>query len=141
MRALLSAVLLLSVQGVNADPLTIESIFAGGGLDGPVPQALKISPDAQRVSFLRGRADNQSRLDLWEYHIKDKITRRLVDSDTLDTKTELSDVEKARRERARRAGLSGIIDYQWSPDGRSLLFPLGGQTLSVYTGCRRQGAS
>jgi dipeptidyl-peptidase 4 len=132
MRALLFALLLLSAFDVMAEPLTIESIFAGGGLDGPVPQNLKISPDGQRVTFLRGRANDSSRLDLWEYHLEDKATRRLVDADTLDSGAELSDAEKARRERARQAGLSGIIDYQWSPDGRALLFPLGGK-LYLYT--------
>ena len=132
MRALWLVVILLCANRVSADSLTIESIFAGGGLDGPVPQALKISPDGARVSFLRGRKDDQSRLDLWEYNIKDKTTRRLVDADALDSGAELSDAEKARRERARRAGLSGIIDYQWSPDGKALLFPLSDK-LYLYT--------
>src|SRR5690606_12165438 len=43
----------------------------------------------------------------------------------------LSDEEKARRERQRIAGLSGIVDYQWSPDAKTLLFPLGGE-LYLY---------
>ena len=42
-----------------------------------------------------------------------------------------SDEEKARRERQRTSALSGIVDYQWSPDGRTLLFPLGGE-LYLY---------
>src|SRR5690606_22881133 len=41
------------------------------------------------------------------------------------------DEEKARRERQRIAGLSGIVDYQWSPDAKTLLFPLGGE-LYLY---------
>jgi dipeptidyl-peptidase-4 len=43
----------------------------------------------------------------------------------------LSDEEKARRERQRTAALSGIVEYQWSPDGKALLFPLGGE-LYLY---------
>ena len=43
----------------------------------------------------------------------------------------MSDEEKARRERQRIAALSGIVDYQWSPDGKTLLFPLGGE-LYLY---------
>jgi dipeptidyl-peptidase 4 len=132
MRALLLALLLLPVRCVMADSLTLESIFGGGGLDGPVPRELKISPDGQRVTFLRARDDDQNRLDLWEYHIKDKSTRRLVDADTLDSGSELSDAEKARRERARIAGISGIVGYQWSPDGTALLFPLAGK-LYLYS--------
>jgi dipeptidyl-peptidase 4 len=132
MRALLLALLLLPVRCLMADTLTLESIFGGGGLDGPVPRELKISPDGQRVTFLRARDDDQNRLDLWEYHIRDKTSRRLVDADALDSGNELSDAEKARRERARIAGISGIVDYQWAPDGQSLLFPLAGK-LYLYS--------
>lgn len=132
MRALLLLVFLLLPVHVMADSLTLEAIFGGGGLDGPVPRSLKISPDGARVTFLRARSDDQNRLDLWENHIKDKVTRRLVDADTLDTGAELTDAEKARRERARIAGLSGIVSYQWAPDGSALLFPLGGK-LFLYT--------
>ncbi|MEP6882223.1 MAG: S9 family peptidase [Dokdonella sp.] len=132
MRALLLALLLLPLRCVMADSLTLEAIFGGGGLDGPVPRSLKISPDGARVTFLRPRANDQNRLDLWEYHLKDGVTRRLVDADTLDTGAELSEAEKGRRERARIANVSGIVSYQWSEDGRSLLFPLGGK-LYLYT--------
>src|SRR5207342_3172622 len=38
---------------------------------------------------------------------------------------------KARRERQRISALAGIVDYQWSADGRRLLFPLGGE-LYLY---------
>ena len=31
-----------------------------------------------------------------------------------------------RRERARLASVRGIVDYQWSPDGETLLVPLDG---------------
>lgn len=130
MRALLFVLLLLAAPLMAAD-LSIEAIFSGGGLDGPTPQALKISPDSTRVTFLRPRADDQNRLDLWEFNLTDKSTRRLVDADRLDSGAELSDAEKARRERARQAGLSGIIEYEWAPDGKALLFPLGGK-LYLY---------
>ena len=132
MRAILLALLLLPVQLVMADSLNFEAIFGGGGFDGPVPRNLKISPDGQRITFLRARAEDQNRLDLWEYHVAGKLTRRLVDADTLDSGSELSDAEKARRERARIAGITGIVSYQWSSDGRALLFPLGGK-LYLYT--------
>lgn len=131
MRVLLLALLLLPAH-VMAESLTLEAIFGGGGLDGPVPRNLEISPDGARVTFLRARSDDQNRLDLWEYHIKDKVTRRLVDADTLDSGAELSDAEKGRRERARIAGLSGVVSYQWAPDGKAMLFPLGGK-LYLYT--------
>src|SRR5690606_31840503 len=56
----------------------------------------------------------------------------LVDSSVvLPGEEVLSEAEKARRERQRIASLSGIVDYQWSPDGKALLFPLGGE-LYLY---------
>ncbi|MGB0134718.1 S9 family peptidase [Dokdonella sp.] len=131
MRVLLFAMMLLPTCCL-AETLTIESIFSGGSLDGPVPRELGISPDGQRVTFLRPKTDDQNRLDLWEYNIKDKATRLLVDADTLDSGNELSDAEKARRERARMGSLSGIVSYSWSPNGQALLFPLGGK-LYLYS--------
>ncbi len=138
MRALLLLLLLIPLRGVMAEPLTIEAIFGGGGLDGPTPRELAISPDGERVTFLRPRADDQGHLDLWEYSIREKKTRMLVDADSLASGEPLSDAEKARRERARLAGLSGIIHYQWSVDGKTLLFPLGGK-LYLYTLAAAQG--
>jgi len=115
-----------------AEKLTIERIFDGGSLAGPAPRALQISPDGSRVTFLRAKTDDQFQLDLWEYNLKDKRLQMLVDSRVLEPRGEhLSDVEKARRERARTAGLHGILDYQWSPDGKQLLFTIGGK-LYLY---------
>ncbi len=125
MRTLFLALVLLAAPAM-ANQLTIESIVRGGGLTGPQPQALKISPDGARVTFRRAKAGDQHTFDLWEFNLKDHATRLLVDSKTLEPEGEmLSDAEKARRERARTAGSHGIVDYVWSPDGKKLLFPLG----------------
>lgn len=132
MRALLLAALMVVAVPASAEKLTIERIFGGGSLSGPTPRGVQISPDGTRVTFLRAKADDQYQLDLWEYNIKDKSTRLLVDSKKVEPQAkELSDEEKARRERARTAGLKGIIGYQWSPDGKQLLFPIGGK-LYLY---------
>jgi dipeptidyl-peptidase 4 len=132
MRALLFAALTMVALPTMAEKLTIERIFDGGSLAGPAPRGLQISPDGSRVTFLRARPDDQFQLDLWEYQLKDNSTRLLVDSKKLESNGEqLSDAEKARRERERTAGLHGIVSYQWSPDGKQLLFPVGGK-LYVY---------
>ena len=124
--ALLVAGLSLLSSPLMAEQLTIERIFTGGNLSGPSPRALKISPDGSRVTFLRAKADDQNRLDLWEYNIKEGSTRLLVDSNDIAPQGEtVTDEERARRERERTANFSGILDYQWSPDGKRLLFPLG----------------
>ncbi|MBV1776901.1 S9 family peptidase [Burkholderiaceae bacterium DAT-1] len=110
---------------VAAEQLNIDAIFGGTSLAGPTPRGVRMSPDGNQVGFLRGRAQDQYQLDLWVYDLDKKSTHRLVDSRELVPEEELTDAEKAMRERARTAGLRGIIDYQWSSDGRKLLFPLG----------------
>ena len=114
---------------LNAETLTIERIFSSPSLDGNAPRALKVSPDGERVTFLKGKQTDYERLDLWEYHIESGETRMLFDSNDLQSGEEvLSDEEKARRERMRLSG-SGIVSYQWSDDGKALLFPLGGDVF------------
>ena len=115
-----------------ASKLTLEAIAGDAPLSGPSLEKPAISPDGSRVTFLRGKSDNKNRLDLWAYDVASGKTQMLVDSNVvLPGEEVLSDAEKARRERARTASLSGIIEYQWSPDGKTLLFPLGGE-LYLY---------
>ena len=105
MRAILLAIVMIAVSTTAcAGQLTIDRIYGGGSLTGPTPVRLKISPDGARVTFLRAKADDQNTFDLWEYNVKAGATRLLVDSRTLAPGGEqLSDAEKARRERARMA--------------------------------------
>ena len=123
-----AVIFLLAVTGACADEsLTVDRLFAAPDLNGPVPRGLKISPDGARVSFLKGKAEDRNQLDLWSYDVGSDTTRMLVDSQQLLPDAEqLSDQEKARRERLRIAALRGIVDYYYSKDGNALLFPLGG---------------
>jgi dipeptidyl-peptidase-4 len=112
---------------VAARELTIERILGAPDLGGPTLRAAQISPDGRRVTFLQGKRDNKDQLDLWEYDLESRQSRLLVDSRELFiSETELSEAEKQRRERQRTSALSGIVEYQFAPDGRALLFPLGG---------------
>lgn len=127
--------LLCFVAGVSsANQLTLERIYDSPSLSGKSPQALALSPDGQRVTFIRGKLTDYERYDLWEYHIPSGETRLLFDADDLHTGAEnLSDEEKARRERMRVFG-SGIMSYQWSADGKALLFPLAGDAFYYRLG-------
>ncbi|MBT1064730.1 S9 family peptidase [Bowmanella sp. Y26] len=119
---------------LSADSLSIERIFSSPSLDGDAPIKLRVSPDGSRVTFLKGKETDYERYDLWEYHIESGKTRMLFDSDKLHSGPEqLSDEEKARRERLRLHG-SGIVDYQWSDDGKALLFPLAGDVFYYRLG-------
>ncbi|WBS04353.1 S9 family peptidase [Pseudoduganella sp. SL102] len=131
MRTALSILALLAAGTASADRLTLDRLHSDPALAGNGVRALKVSPDGARVTFLRGRPDNQFQMDLWEFNLKDKSTRRLVDSKVLVAEENLSDAEKARRERERTAALKGIINYSWSPDGKRLLVPIAGNLYLI----------
>lgn len=131
MRPLLLLLAALAATPAMAERLTLDRIYSEASLAGASVRNLRVSPDGERVTFLRPRADDQYRLDLWEYNTRSKATQRLVDSQKLVPNEELSLEEKARRERARTAGLSGILSYYWSPDGKQLLVPIGGDLYLV----------
>ncbi|MEX0915353.1 MAG: S9 family peptidase [Wenzhouxiangellaceae bacterium] len=127
MAALLFSAPAVAQDAAAPDELTLERIFDSPALSGPSLRQAKLSPAGDRVTFLRGREDDRSTLDVWEYNLELDQTRRLISADeVLAEPVELSDEEKARRERARIADLSGIVEYRWAKNGRHLLFPLGG---------------
>jgi len=126
------ALMLATTAPVHAEKLTLEAMTGARPLSGPTLMKAQVAPDGSRVTFLRGKDNDRNQLDLWEYDIASGQTRLLVDSKVvLPGGEQLSDEEKARRERQRIAAFSGIVDYQWAPDARSLLFPLGGE-LYLY---------
>lgn len=131
MRPLFFLLAALAATPAMADKLTLDRIYGEAPLAGASVRNLRVSPDGERVTFLRPRADDQYRLDLWEYNTKSKATHRLVDSQRLVPNEELSLEEKARRERARTAGLSGILNYFWAPSGKQLLVPIGSDLYLV----------
>lgn len=128
---------------VNAtETLSFDRLLEDPALSGPSPRQLKLAPDGQRVTFLRGKDSDQTVFDLWEYHVPSGQTRLLVDSATLGggADEQLSDEEKARRERLRIAGTSGIVEYQWSADGKQLLFPIAGSLYAYRIGAKAEDA-
>jgi dipeptidyl-peptidase 4 len=123
--------MLLNPQTVSASPpaaneLTIARIFGDPGLSGATPRGLRISPDGTRVAMLRGRDTDQHQLDLWSYDLRDGALRMRVDSARLVAVEQLSLAERSRRERERIADFHGIVNYEWAPDSRHVLFTLGG---------------
>ena len=129
--------LLVLLFDMSAKDLTIERIYSSPSLSGPSIRGLKISPDGSRVTFLQGKESDYERLDLWEYNISTGKKELLFDSDDLHSGVEvLSDEEKARRERKRLKG-TGIVSYQWSKDGKALLFPLAGDLYYYKLGDKK----
>ena len=130
MRFLAAAVLPLLIAaapppGVPQKQLTIERIFASPPISGPTPRKLKLSPDGRYASMLLPRATDRERYDLWAMDTSNGAKRLLVDSTKIGG-GEISEAEKMRRERARVGGTKGIVEYEWAPDGKSVLVPVDG---------------
>ncbi|WP_421854682.1 DPP IV N-terminal domain-containing protein [Novosphingobium sp.] len=110
-----------------APALTLERVFASPSLAGPVPRAVKLSPDGRYVTVLRGRPDDRERYDLWGFDRKAGGWKMLVDSKKLSSGRELSEAEKMQRERQRIGDLKGIVSYEWTADSSAVLVPIDGE--------------
>jgi dipeptidyl-peptidase-4 len=127
----LAAVLALSTPAQSqekngAEKLTPERVFADPSLNGPTAKGVALSPDGKRVTYLKGKAEAANVQDLWAADVKGGEPYRLIDSATLSSGAkELSEAEKARRERA-RVSARGIVEYSWDKQGRFILVPLDG---------------
>jgi len=108
-----------------AKQLSIDAIFAEGGLIGRPPETVKWSPDGTKVSFVL-RDDSGEHGELW-----------YVDAATGEKKVLVSEVKlsqlappvsriKDERERARVTRYH-VAAYSWSPDSKHLLFDAHGQ--------------
>ncbi|HEX6784638.1 MAG TPA: DPP IV N-terminal domain-containing protein [Sphingomicrobium sp.] len=111
--------------GVPQKPLTIERITASPPISGATPRLLKLSPDGRYASLLKPRAEDRERYDLWAMDTSTGRQRMLIDSTKIGG-GEISEAEKMRRERARIGGTRGIVEYEWAPDGKSILAPVDG---------------
>jgi dipeptidyl-peptidase-4 len=109
-----------------ADKLTPERVFADPSLSGPTAKGVALSPDGKRVTYLKAKPEAANIQDLWAADVKGGEPYRLIDSAALSSGTkELSEAEKARRERTRTSA-RGIIEYSWDKEGRFILVPLDG---------------
>ncbi len=109
-----------------AQQLTLARVFGSPDLSGSQPRALKLSPDGTLLTYLKPRADEKERLDLWARDTRTGAERMLVDSKKVGSGAELSEAEKMQRERARIGGSKGIVAYDWAPSGTAILVPLDG---------------
>lgn len=115
----------------SAPQLTIERVYDNPSLTGLRPARLSFSPDGKLAAFLKGKEDDAQQLDLWSYDVETGQTSLLVDSTTLEPQDfELSEEEKARRER-QRIRSRGIVEFSWGADAQSLLIPLAGDVFHV----------
>jgi dipeptidyl-peptidase 4 len=114
-----------AAPGAAPRQLTIEQIFAEGGVAGRAPETIQWSPDGTQVSFVQ-RDDNGENGELWYV---DAVTgaRGLLASESKLSQL-APPVSKIKDEREKeRVMRYHVADYIWSPDSKHLLFNSQGQ--------------
>lgn len=95
------------------------------------PASVTVAPDGSAVYFLRSPGRSLVR-DLYVFERSTGKERRLLTAEELlgGGEEQLTDEEKARRERARLTA-RGLAGFSLSPDGKTLLAPLSGKLYLV----------
>ncbi|MFI6942149.1 alpha/beta fold hydrolase [Streptomyces sp. NPDC050418] len=105
------------------------------------PRAFTVSPDGERVSFLRSRSGTDRAGLLWVLDIEDGTERIAVDPEVLlgGAEEELSPAERARRERSREFG-AGVVAYATDAAAELASFALSGRlfTCELRAGTSRE---
>ena len=119
-------------------PLTPEALFTQPGLRPTPPSHYKISPCGRYIAYLKGSKEAVTVLDLWCFDRSRKDHTKLVSASTLDARadesvTNLSDAERAERER-RRQFTFGISQYQWLGKSCDLVLYADGQAYATRVG-------
>jgi dipeptidyl-peptidase 4 len=123
--------------------LTIEAIFAEGGLTGRAPETIKWSPDGTRVSFVQ-RDDSGDHGELWYADTTTGEKKILVSEVKLAQLSPPLNKIKDEREKERVTRYH-VAAYIWSPDSKHLLFDSQGQLwyfdLATGTGVQLTASS
>ena len=105
------------------------------------PKALSVSPDGERVLFLRSRSGTERTGLLWVYDVASGRERCLADPEELlgGAGEQLSAQERARRERSRESG-AGVVSYATDQAHTTVCFALSGRLWvgDVATGVSRE---
>jgi dipeptidyl-peptidase 4 len=128
----------LSAQTALAKQLTIEQIFAEGGVTGRGPETIKWSPDGTKVSYVQ-RDDAGEHGELWFVDTTTGEIKLLVSESKLAQLAPPATRVHSERERERVARYH-VAAYSWSPDSQHLLFDAQGQLwyYSLDTGTALQ---
>jgi dipeptidyl-peptidase 4 len=120
--------LLSSLAAQTATPakqLTIDAVFAEGGITGRAPETIKWSPDSKKVAYVQ-RDDSGEHGELWYVDTTTGERKVLVSEAKLaQLAPPLSRIKDEReKERVTRYHVAA---YSWSPDSKHLLFDSQGQ--------------
>ena len=105
--------------------LTIEQIFAEGGVTGRAPETIKWSPDGTKVSFVQ-RDDAGEHGELWYVDATTGEKKILVGEIKLSQLAPATSKIHDEREKE-RVTRNHVAAYSWAPDSKHLLFDSQGQ--------------
>jgi len=123
--AVLSASFLPASAQVQARPspgkaITVERLYSAPSLQGQLTQGIEWSPDGSRFSYLERKGEGKdSAMELWTMDAATGERKVLVNAETLKAVTQ---PEKVQNIQATGLGRVQADNYQWAPDGNSLLF-------------------
>jgi dipeptidyl-peptidase 4 len=115
----------LMAQLLPGKPLTIEEIFAPGGLAGRGPENVEWSPDSTKLSYVQ-RDNEGEQGELWYADAATGEKKVLLSAAKLASLAPAYDKIKEERERERLTRYH-VAAYIWAPDSKSLLFDAHGQ--------------
>ncbi|MGO9403688.1 MAG: DPP IV N-terminal domain-containing protein [Terriglobales bacterium] len=109
-----------AAQTAAPKQLTIEHIFAEGGIVGRAPETIQWSPDGTKVSFIQ-RDDAGEHGELWYVDVITGEKKVLASETKLSQLAPLTGRIKDQRE---KQGVRHyhVTAYTWSPDAKHLLF-------------------
>jgi len=105
--------------------LTIETIFADGGVTGRPPEGVKWSPDGTKLSYVQ-RDDSGEHGALYSIDLATGKSAVLVSSEKLASLAPSNNNLKDERQREALQRYS-VAAYHWTPDSKHLLFDSMGQ--------------
>lgn len=91
-----------------------------------VPRSFTVSPDGERVVFLRTKGGDDPVSCLWVLDVASGAERLVFDPGAEEAEGDLTDTERARRERAREQS-SGVTAYATDREARRAVFTVAGR--------------
>ena len=91
-----------------------------------VPRAFTVSPDGERVVYLRTKTGEDPVSCLWAFDVSGAKERLVFDPGAEEAERDLTDAERVRRERARERS-SGVTSYATDDAVRRAVFTVGGR--------------
>jgi dipeptidyl-peptidase-4 len=111
---------MLAQSAAGTKELTLDRLFGPPYLGGRTTQGIEWAPDGKRFSYLQRKGSGgDAVVELWTMDAATGERTVLVNAETLKSVTQ---PEKAKTTQATGLGRVQAENYQWAPDGNSLLF-------------------